>query len=66
LSARNDIQKHPYGRGVLHNDGDGDAGSLDGNVIEIIRRGHSKHAEYKALDEIRRGEFDALPAAPAY
>jgi hypothetical protein len=49
----------------LHDDGDGDAGSLDGDIIKIIRDGYTEHAEGEALDEIGLGELDALPSATA-
>ncbi len=38
-------------------------GLLDGDVIEIIRRRHTQHAEDEALNQIGRGQLDALPSA---
>ena len=66
LSAGDHVQQHPDRRRVLHDDGDGHARSLNGNVIKIIRRGHAEHPEHQALDEIGRGQLDALPTAPPH
>ena len=54
-------EQHPDRRGVLQDDGNGYARLLDGNVIEIIRDGHTQDSENQALDEIGPGELDATP-----
>jgi hypothetical protein len=35
-TARGHIDQHPHGSGVLHDDGGGDVGALDGEVVEIV------------------------------
>ena len=60
------VDQHPHRRRVLQNDCDGDAGPLDGDVIEVIRRRDTQHAEDQALNEIGRGELDALPSATSH
>ena len=61
LSASDHVEQNPNRRGVLQDDGDGDARSLNRDVVEIIRGGDSQHAQDQALDEIGFRELDALP-----
>ena len=57
LAAGDHVKQHPDRRRVLHDDGDGHAGFLNGDVIEIVRRGHAQHSQHQALDEI--GQWEA-------
>ena len=61
LASCNYIEEYPHRRGVLHDDGGGDVSSLDRDVIEIIRDGDAKGAQNEAINEIARGQLDALP-----
>ena len=63
LPASDHVEQHPDRRRVLHNDGDGHAGFLNRDVIEVVRCGHAQHAQHEALDQIGRGKLDALPSA---
>ena len=66
LATGDNVEEHPHRRRVLHDDGDGDTGSLNRDVIKIIGRGHAEHAEQQALDDLAQRELDALPSPPAY
>jgi hypothetical protein len=62
LAARHYIEQNPHWSGVLHNDGGGDAGSLNRDVIEVIRERNPERTQKEAVSEIARGELDPLPA----
>jgi len=46
----------------LHDDGGGNIGPLDSDIIEIIRDGYAECSQKEAVREIARGQLDALPA----
>src|ERR1700690_1577681 len=62
-SAGGHIDEDPDWRGVLHDDGGGDVGALDGDVIKIVRRGDTGEAEEEQASEIGEGDAEALPSA---
>src|SRR5579863_1743943 len=66
LPSQHDVQQHPYRSGVLHYDGDRNAGFLDGNVIKIVGRRHAEHPDHQALHQVPPRHLDSLPSATAH
>ena len=62
LAPRHHIEQHPHWRRVLHDDGGGNVGSLNRDVIEIIRDRYPERAQNEAVRQIAPRELDAAPS----
>jgi hypothetical protein len=63
LPTRHQVEQDPSRRRVLQDDGCGDVGLLNSQIVEVIRGGDSENSEHNGMQKIFARQFQSLPAA---